>query len=272
MSGYWASVLTPVLVDAIAVLGLYVVVNSGRISAGHAIFMALGSYTAAVVTTHIGGPLWLAVLTAGATAAIFGLVFASIIEPLDHWFFAIATLAFAQVMVGIVSNIDAIGGPMGIYGIRTGVNIWIALGCLAVATIAITLFDRSPWGRETRAVRDSPQAAEMLGFNVRWIHVRAFVIGAAIAGFAGALRVGYMGVVNPTEASFERSLMLLVYLTVGGRALVVGGLIGTLVLGTLPDLLRFVGEYRLEFYGALVTLVMIVRPSGLTPRLRRLRL
>lgn len=264
-------ILTPILINAVAVLGLYIIVNSGRISAGHAVYVAVGSYVTALIIIESDVSIWIAFLPAILISGMLGTFFALLAEQLEHWFFAVATLAFGIMLSGLVGNLDLFGGPLGLYGTRADVDLPIAVLALISAVLLVFLFDRSGWGRETRAVRDSPVAAEAIGINVYWVHVRAFAIGSALAGLAGALRMGYIGSVDPTAMSFHVSLLFLVFLTVGGSWRISGALGGALVLGFLPESLRAVGTYRLEFYGLLVIAVMIFRPAGFVPSLSDIR-
>lgn len=264
-------ILTPVVIDAIAVLGLYIIINSGRISAGHAVYVGVGSYVTALIIIESDVSIWTAFLPAILMSGILGMLFALVAEQLEHWFFAVATLAFGLMLAGIVGNLDLFGGPLGLYGTRADVTLPIAILSLVVAFLCVLIFDRSSWGRETRAVRDAPVAARALGINVYWVHVRSFALGSALAGLAGALRMGYIGSVNPTSMSFQVSLLFLVFLTVGGSSRILGALLGAVVLGLLPEMLRPLGNYRLEFYGLLVIAVMIFRPAGLVPSLRDIR-
>jgi branched-chain amino acid transport system permease protein len=116
-----------------------------------------------------------------------------------------------------------------------------------------------------RAVRDSEFAAQALAIQPARIRIRAFTLGVAIAGFAGSLYAHYLGLIKPGDLSLERSLLFLVYLSIGGIEFWGGALLGTLVLGLLPEVLRFTREYRLAMFGALLTLVMLIRPAGLLP-------
>jgi branched-chain amino acid transport system permease protein len=126
--------------------------------------------------------------------------------------------------------------------------------------------DRSSFGRSLRAVRDSEIAAQAVGINPRYAHAGAFAIGTAIAGLAGGLWAHYLGVIKPVDMSLDRSLFFLIYLAVGGIEHWAGALLGTLTLGMLPEVLRFSREYRLAFFGLLLTGFMALRPSGFLSR------
>lgn len=266
MNLYWSSIAVPVLIDTIAVLGLYLIVSGGRLSIGHAAFFGIGAYTTAVLCTQFGVSSWLSIAAAVAVTGAAGALFAAIAERLGHWFFAIATLAFAIMLAGMLSSLDSLGGATGLYGVPLDVDLRVVLCALAAVLALIIVIDRSAFGRALRAVRNSELAAQALGIDPAAAHVCAFALGSAIAGLAGALWAHYLGMVKPDDLSLDHSLFFLVYLAVGGIEFWGGALLGTLVLGFLPEVLRFSHEYRLAFFGLLLTTVMVLRPSGLLPR------
>ena len=265
MSSDWAFTLVPVLIDAIAVLGLYVLANTGRLSVGHATFFGIGAYASAVCSTKLALHPLLSVAVGTVAAGLVGFVFAMVADRLTHWFFAVTTLAFSVMVIGLVSSIDYLGGATGLYGVPLWIGLPEALIAL-VATVALVIWlDASPFGRAMRAVRDSEFAAQALAIDPARVSVRAFTLGVAIAGFAGSLYAHYLGLIKPGDLSLERSLLFLVYLSIGGIEFWGGALLGTLALGLLPEVLRFTREYRLAMFGALLTLVMLIRPAGLLP-------
>ena len=266
MNGYLASIVIPVLIDAIAVLGLYVIVSSGRLSIGHAAFFGIGCYVSALLSAQLKYPVWLAISAGVVSAAMAGLLFALLAERLSHWFFAIATLAFSVMLSGIVSSVESLGGATGIYGVPLAVDLPVVAVCLVAVLVLVYFIDGSSFGRSLRAVRDSEIAAEAVGINPRFAHVGAFAIGTAVAGLAGGLWAHYLGVVKPVDMSLDRSLFFLIYLAVGGVEHWAGALLGTISLGILPEVLRFSREYRLVFFGLLLTSFMVLRPSGFLSR------
>ena len=266
MSGFYSSIAIPVLIDAIAVLGLYVIASSGRLSIGHAAFFGIGCYVSAILSTQLTLPFWASIVLGAVAAGVFGLVFAMVAERLGHWFFAIATLAFSVMLSGIVSSVESLGGATGIYGIPIAVGVPAVLVSLAAVLVLVYWIDRSSLGRSLRAVRDSEIAAEAVGINPAYAHAGAFAIGTAIAGLAGGLWAHYLGVIKPVDMSLDRSLFFLIYLAVGGIEHWAGALLGTVTLGMLPEVLRFSREYRLAFFGLLLTGFMVLRPSGFVSR------
>ena len=261
-----AFTLVPILIDAIAVLGLYVLANTGRLSVGHAAFFGIGAYASAVCSTRLAWHPLLSIAAGTVAGAVVGLVFAIVADRLTHWFFAVTTLAFSVMVIGLVSNIDYLGGATGLYGIPLWIGLPQALVALALVIVLVVRVDASSFGRAMRAVRDSEFAAQALAIDPTRVRVLAFTLGTGIAAFAGGLYAHYLGLIKPGDLSLDRSLLFLVYLSIGGIEFWGGALLGTLVLGLLPEILRFTREYRLALFGALLTLVMLIRPAGLLPR------
>ena len=263
MSPYWQAVLTPVLIDAVAVLGLYVTAMAGRISVAQASFMGIGGYTAAILALHITSNFVLMIAGGIVIAFIIGGLFAVVADRLDHWFFAVATLALGLMVTGIASASDSLGGATGLYGVPLKTTLSTATIAVVLTLVGVVALEHSVLGRRIKSVRDSPIAAASFGINLRLMRVSAFAISAGIAGAAGALHVSFLSTINPGHIGFDKSLLLLVFLAVGGTRSWLGPLIGTLLLGLVPELLRFSQEFRYVLFGIILILVMTLRPTGI---------
>lgn len=268
MIGYLGPVVTPIVIQLIAVLGLYVIVRSGRISVAQATFFGIGEYASGYLALHLPVPFAVAVAGGVVLSCVVGLLFATLAHALTHWFFAVASLSFAVVMTSVVSNIEALGGATGLYGFPVVTTLPIVVTVLIVVLALVILFDHSALGRRASCVRDDPELAASLGISATRVQIVAFGMGAAVAGVAGGLWAGYLGVARPDDLAFGQSLTLLVFLAVGGTRWWFGPVLGTLALGALPELLRFSSDLRFVLYGVLLAVVMVLRPSGLLPRVR----
>lgn len=257
------SILVPVLIDAIAVLGLYVIAASGRMSAGHAAFFGIGGYTSGLISIHLGLPPALSVMLGTIVAGLSGSVFAVVADRLGHWFFAITTLAFAVMIIGLVSGVDALGGATGLYGVPLVIGLKEVGFSLILAIAFVVWLDSRRFGRAMRAVRDSELAAQALAINPTTVRVIAYALGAGLAGLAGGLWAHYLGLIKPSDMSLDRSLLFLIYLSIGGVDHWIGALFGTFLLDLLPEFIRFSRGYRFVLFGGLLALVMVLRPSGL---------
>ncbi|MFM9887103.1 MAG: branched-chain amino acid ABC transporter permease [Burkholderiales bacterium] len=257
------SILVPVLIDAIAVLGLYIVAASGRMSAGHAAFFGIGGYTSGLISIHLALPPVLSVALGMIVAGLCGAIFAVVADRLSHWFFAITTLAFAVMVIGLVSGFDTLGGATGLYGVPLAVGLREVAFALILAIAFVVWLDSRRFGRVMRAVRDSELAAQALAINPTTVRVIAFALGTGLAGLAGGLWSHYLGLIKPSDMSLDRSLLFLIYLSIGGVDHWIGALFGTFLLDLLPEFIRFSRGYRFVLFGGLLALVMILRPSGL---------
>jgi branched-chain amino acid transport system permease protein len=115
-------------------------------------------------------------------------------------------------------------------------------------------------------VRDSEQAAQALAIDPTRVRVIAYALGTGLAGLAGGLWSHYLGLIKPSDMSLERSLLYLIYLSIGGVDHWIGALFGTFLLDLLPEFIRFSRGYRFVLFGGLLALVMVVRPTGLISR------
>lgn len=265
MSSAFAFMAVPNLIDIIAVLGLYLLANTGRLSVGHAAFFGIGAYTSAVLSTKFGLPPYASIAAGAAAAGAVGLVFAAVADRLTHWFFAITTLAFSVMVIGLISGIDELGAATGLYGVPLAIQLPQAIVAFAAVLALVLWIDHSPFGRAMRAVRDSEIGAQALGIHPARIRILTFGLGTLIAGFAGGLYAHAIGLVKPGDLALERSLLYVVYLSIGGIEYWGGAILGTVLLSALPELLRFSREYRLAMFGLLLTVVMLARPAGLLP-------
>jgi branched-chain amino acid transport system permease protein len=263
MTSALAFTLVPILIDVIAVLGLYLLANTGRLSVGHAAFLGIGAYTSAVLSTKLGMHPFAAIAVGAVAAGASGLVFAAVADRLTHWFFAITTLAFSVMVIGLISGIDYLGAATGLYGVPLAIQLPQAIAAFAMVLGFVLWVDHSPFGRAMRAVRDSEIGAQALGIDPARIRILTFGLGTLIAGFAGGLYAHAIGLVKPGDLALERSLLYVVYLSIGGMEYWGGAILGTVLLSALPELLRFSREYRLALFGLLLTAVMLARPAGL---------
>ena len=255
--------LIPIFIDCIAVLGLYVIASSGRLSVGHAAFFGIGGYASGLLSIHYGVPLGVALAAGALAAGLAGTLLAAIVDRLGHWFYATTTIAFSVMLSGLISSFEVFGSASGLHGVPLTVDFPIVVGCLVAVCALVATLDLSALGRRIKAVRESELAAESLGINLFRTRVLAMAIGTTLAGLAGGLWAHYLGLIKPADIGLERSLLFLIFLAIGSLETWYGALLGTLVLGYLPEVLRFSREYRLAFFGGLLALSMVLRPYGL---------
>ncbi len=267
MLEYWLGVATLTGIYMIAVLGMSVLTGfTGLFSVGHAGFMAIGAYTSALLTKTYGIPNVFGVISAMAAALIVGLLIGYPTLKLKGDYFVIATLGIGQATKLIIENLPGItGGARGLTGIPPGSSFLTVLIIVVVVIWILRNFLRSKQGRNCVAVREDELAAASIGTKVASYKLLAMGISCALCGLSGALLAHFMQYLSPSMFSIVKSDELVMTVILGGTGSLTGSIVASLILIPLPEVLRFgaVQEWRMVFYGLLVVLVIIFRPSGL---------
>lgn len=245
---------------------------TGQFSLGHAGFMAIGGYTAAVLTREFGVTAGdasavilfpISLFVGGMVAAFFGLLVGIPSLRLKGDYLAIVTLGFGEIIRVIIQNLNFLGGARGFTGIPKLTNFFWVFGIVAFVMFLLSNLIRSTYGKGFLAVRDDEIAAEAMGINTTRYKVIAFVTGAFFAGIAGGLYAHFVTYMNPSQFSFVKSIEIVVMVIVGGMGHNVGVLISATLLTVLPEALREIKEYRMVIYSLALVLIMILRPQGL---------
>src|ERR1044071_5094897 len=256
---------------------------TGQFSLGHAGFMAVGAYSAAVLTTNlgpkllplVGGQTWilfpLALLAGGLMAALAGLLVGVPSLRLKGDYLAIVTLGFGEIIKVILQNVDAVGGARGLIGIPAYTNLFWTFSVAALTVYAVWGLVHSTYGRGFIAVNDDEVAAEAMGINPTKYKIIAFVVGAFFAGLAGGLYGHFIQYLAPVGFDFNKSIEVVVMVILGGMGNTVGVIIAAILLTVLTETLRKFGDYRMVLYSALLIVLMLTRPQGLFvwPRWKR---
>jgi branched-chain amino acid transport system permease protein len=270
-------------------LGLNIVVGlAGLLDLGYVAFFAVGAYTTALLTSPqsslgLGWIFWAAVPFVILAAAVAGLAVGTPVLRMRGDYLAIVTLGFGEIArllflsdwlkptfggaQGIIRIPDITIGPVTIGGPEAFFYAIFVFVVLA-AYITYALQD-SRIGRAWMAMREDEAVAEAMGVNLVTAKLSAFVIGAMLAGFGGALFATKIGSVFPHSFSVIVSITILVVIIVGGMASVPGVVLAAFVLVGLPELLREFAEYRYLIYGTLLIFMMQRRPEGFIPSRRR---
>lgn len=267
MLEYWLGVATLTGIYMIAVLGVSILTGfTGLFSVGHAGFMAIGAYTSALLTKTYGIPIVFGVISAMAAALLVGLLIGYPTLKLKGDYFVIATLGIGQATKLIIENLpDITGGARGLTGIPAGSSFITVLIIVVVVIWILRNFLRSKQGRNCVAVREDELAAASIGTKVASYKLLAMGISCALCGLSGALLAHYMQYLSPSMFSIVKSDELVMTVILGGTGSLTGSIIASLILIPLPEVLRFgaIQEWRMVFYGLLVVLVIIFKPSGL---------
>jgi branched-chain amino acid transport system permease protein len=236
---------------------------TGQFSLGHAGFMSIGAYTAAILTLDFSAPFPLALLAGGVAAAVFGFLIGLPTLRLKGDYLAIATLGLGEIIRIVLLNTEYVGGASGLSGIPAKTNWgWVFLFTV-FTVIVIQNFVRSTHGRACIAIRENEIAAESMGINTTVYKVIAFVIGAFFAGIGGGLYAHKFYVINPTSFNFLKSFEILVIVVLGGLGSTTGAVVGAIVLTMIFTLLQDYPEVRMIIYSLSLIVMMIFRPSGM---------
>ena len=274
MDSYILNVATQIIIQAIAAYGLNVIVgNAGQISLGHAAFVGIGAYSAAMLTTAAGFTFWqslpISVIIVAAVGLLCGLPSLRVRED----FLAITTIGINFIVVAIFQYTPALGGALGIGGIpraRFFGTVLKAPGyfalCLAflVLAMAVCRFFTCSWsGLSCFAVREEETAASSMGVSPVRAKLTAFVLGTALAGLSGVLYAHYMRFISADSFTFPFSVTLLSIVVAGGLGTFWGPLVGAVILGILPEVFRPLVNSRMFLYAMLLLLMIRFMPGGI---------
>lgn len=275
---YQSGLLSMVCINVILAVSLNLVTGVlGQLVLGHAGFMLVGAYAAALFTKNSGLPLSIALpiglLLAGVLAALFGVVIGIPALRLRGDYLAIITLGFGEIIRVAANSLEFTGGAKGLSGIpavgttRNPAPMFIYAFVIAVLVIYIMFaFGRSRHGRAVISIREDEIAAEASGINTTYYKLLAFVMAAFIAGVAGGLYAHHIGVLDPAKFDFNRSVEILIMVVLGGMGSITGSIISATVLTLLPEMLRGFNEWRMLIYSVILICVMLFKPSGLLGR------
>jgi branched-chain amino acid transport system permease protein len=265
------------LLTEIAIVGLFATAFNllmgfgGMVSFGHAAYFALGAYAAALLVKRVGFPILLALPAAPVVAAAGALLFGFFIVRLSHTYFAMLSLAFAQIVFTVIFKWKALtGGDDGLLDVwppawlkSPAAFYYFTLAVVGVSLLALRAIVDSPFGYALRSVRENPRRARFIGIDVRRHQLVAFVISGAFSGLAGGLFAFYNGSVFPDFAYFTKSFEPLVVALLGGVQSFFGPLAGALGFKLLEwAVSRQWPVYWPLFLGTIVIVVIVVLPQG----------
>jgi ABC-type branched-subunit amino acid transport system ATPase component/ABC-type branched-subunit amino acid transport system permease subunit len=259
---------------AIQAVGLNLLIGcTGQISLGQVGFAAVGAYVSAILLKEAGWRFEATFLAGSLVAASLGVVVGFSALRLRGQYLAMATLAFAGIVFGLVNELDATGGPLGMMRIppmsiigqrilspqAKFLVIWSVAIAVSVAMVSL-LWSRI--GRALAAIRDDEVAAASLGIDVARCKVSVFVLSAGLSGMAGAMYGSYLGGIAPSRFGLGESIALLIVVTVGGLGSVPGTVVAAVVLTALPEFMRQYELYRPTAYAVTLILLIILFPGG----------
>ena len=304
ISSLLKGLLVPLCVYAIMAVSLNLTVGIlGELSLGHAGFMCVGAFASAFFSmctrdSLTNGPVRfiIAIIIGAIVAAIFGILIGIPVLRLRGDYLAIVTLAFGEIIKNVMNvlyvgkdgsglhisikdamslNLDESGkviinGAQGITGTPNDATFTIGIIILLISLFIILNFVNSRSGRAVMAIRDNRIAAESIGINISKYKMMAFAISASLAGAAGALYAHNLSTLTalPKNFGYNMSIMILVYVVLGGIGNIRGSMIAAVILTVLPELLRGFSDYRMLIYSIVLIVMMLFNWS---PKARELR-
>ncbi|MDR3076056.1 MAG: branched-chain amino acid ABC transporter permease [Synergistaceae bacterium] len=265
MGGYASGIITLLAINCIAALGVSLFTGfTGIFTLGHAGYMAIGSYTAAILTVQYGVHWLPAIIAGGAVAMFFAYIIGLPTLRLVGDYYTIASLGLGEAIKLIIENWNSLTrGARGYPGIDNFTSMPVAAGFLIVMAAGMFFLVNSNYGRAFKACRDDYVAASLLGFNTARYRVLSLAVSGFYCGVSGALLAGFMSFIQPVMFDMAKSTELVSVVVFGGLGSMSGCLIGTSILTLVTEFFRPISQYRMLVYGIVLVLVMIVRPEGI---------
>lgn len=304
LGSHFTGLLIPICYYIILTVSLNLTVGVlGELSLGHAGFMCVGAYTSALFSVLAkdavpnGLPrLIIAMVIGGLFAALFGVLIGIPVLRLRGDYLAIVTLAFGEIIKNLCNVIylgiddkglhfsmtsaqkmgldpltgkTLINGAMGISPVPRDTTLTVCFVMILITLfVTMNLID-SRAGRAIMSVRDNRIAAETIGVSITKYKLLAFTVSAAFAGIAGVLYAHNISILNTKVFNYNTSIMILVYVVLGGLGNIRGSVIAAILLYALPELLRAFSSYRMLFYAIILILAMLVNNNEKLTSLRK---
>jgi branched-chain amino acid transport system permease protein len=267
-------------------LGLNIVVGlAGLLDLGYVAFYAVGAYAYALLNYHFGLTFWMALPIGAGLGAVFGILLGFPVLRLRGDYLAIVTLGFGEIIRIILENWNEFSfGPSGIsniprpslFGIDLSVHhatiyiYYVMIGLCLLTIFVVNRLQDSRIGRAWIALREDEIACQAMGIDKAKTKLTAFALGATWAGMSGVVFAAKTTFVNPASFTIWESIIILCIVVLGGMGSIVGVMAGALVLILMPEYLRAFSEYRMLAFGIVLVVMMVFRPGGLIPNVRRI--
>ena len=275
-NNYVQYVINIICINVILAVGLNIVKGfAGQVTVGHMAIAAIGAYTSAVLSTHLGFPFWAALLGAMLVAAAAGALVGIPSFRLEGAYLALATLGLAESVRIVIAATEFLGGAVGYQNIPAPVLFgmrlddyrsyyYLVMPCMLLGLYLSFSILRSDVGRAFKAIREDPLAAGAAGVNVRKYKLIAFILSALYAGCAGSLQAHMTpGYLNPGSYTITEMVTLLLMVIMGGIGHIWGGVIGAIIVTLIDDYTRQYYEYRMIMFGMVIVLTVMYVPRGI---------
>lgn len=274
----------PYLVRIATMIAIYVVLASslnliigftGMYSLGHGAFYGIGAYTSAILAVNLKWAFWITMPLAGVLSGLIGAFIGLATLRLRQTFLVFGTLAFGEIVRILIMNWDGLTrGPMGIPGIpvpdffgfqfKDPIHFYYLVFIFTVlAVFVINRLYRSRVGRAWVAIREDEVAAATMGIHVFGYKVLAFTISCLLAGLTGAFYAHFVTFISADQFAMGESFLILTMVALGGTGSIAGPIVGAFLLMMIPEAFRFLEEFRMVLYGAILIVVMVVKPEGI---------
>jgi branched-chain amino acid transport system permease protein len=296
-SHYFIHIANLIAIASIGALALNLLCgNAGLLSLGHAGFMASGAFTTAIMVTNFGMPIWVVLPTSAIIGAILGFIAGLPSLRLKGMYLGLSTLAIHYVIVYIFSEYQFYGGfGFGItikspnigHFILSSDRIWYFILYLMVWVIAVFIKNmlRSRPGRAWIAIHNRDIAAEIIGINIGYYKILAFIVSASLTALAGSLYAYYTNVATIDEYSFTLTIRYLAMIIIGGLGSILGSFLGAFLITSIPffliylvDFLEITGPIKdfffvieIGLFGIIIIFFLLVEPLGLAEIWRRIK-
>lgn len=283
---YQTNIMISALIYVMLGLGLNIVVGlAGLLDLGYVAFYAVGAYAYALLNYHFGLTFWMALPIGAGLGAVFGILLGFPVLRLRGDYLAIVTLGFGEIIRIILENWNEFSfGPSGIsniprpslFGIDLSVHdatiyiYYVMIGLCLLTIFVVNRLQDSRIGRAWIALREDEIACQAMGIDKAKTKLTAFALGATWAGMSGVVFAAKTAFVNPASFTIWESIIILCIVVLGGMGSIVGVIAGALVLILMPEYLRAFSEYRMLAFGVVLVVMMVFRPGGLIPNVRRI--
>ncbi len=256
-------------VNAILALSLSVSLQAGQLALAQAAFMGIAAYVSTILAINAHWPLIATIVVAVLVSTVVAALLAYPVRRLRGVFLAIATIGFGEIVRVVANNLKITGGAEGISSIPNDATTPVIYGALALVALALFALSRTKFALAVALVREDEHAARGVGVDVGAIRTLSLALGGAIAGLAGALYAHSSFFITPTDFGFVRMEQILVWCVVGGVTSPLGAVLGAALLSVLPEVIRFLADYREITNGVILLGVILFAPGGLSSLWRR---
>lgn len=279
------------LVHILILIGIYTILSlslnllvgyTGLLSIAHAAFYGVGAYIAALLALKVHSPFLLNLVLTVIGAAVIGILLGFPSLRISEDYFAIVTFAFQVIVFSVLNNwVSFTSGPMGLsnipqpeflgYTLFSRLEKLVLVGILCALTVWICRhIINSPFGRVLKAIREDEIFTRAFGKNVATFKMKVFMVSSGLAAVGGVLYATYINSIDPSYFTIMESIFIISIVIIGGAGSLWGPVIGSVVLVSLPEILRFIGfpsavgaNFRQILYGSLLVICVLWRPRGI---------